>query len=172
MIMKTKISTGENIAERVAKYIERGLDKNKVYKELYYEYRPMKDEDMKEFIKFSERAMEQPAIRHLIIAPEKRIEEKEFHYLVMKTLREWRIESRNYGIRFLWGLHYNTEHPHAHIEIVSPYWEEMIMERTDIRKFNEILEEVFKEKMKTKKGVIEELWKELQDAEKYEVKDA
>ena len=172
MIMKTKISTGENIAERVAKYIEKGLDKNKVYKELYYGYRPMKDEDMKEFTKFSEKAMGQPAIRHLIIAPEKRIEEKEFHYLVMKAMNEWRKRTRNYGVRYVWGLHYNTKHPHAHIEMVSPYSEELIMERRDMRKFNEILEEIFKEKMKAKKGVIEELWKELQDAEKYEVKDA
>ncbi len=170
--MKTKISTGKNIAVRVAKYIEKELDKNKIYRVLYHGYRPMKDEDMKEFIKFSECGMGQPAIRHLIIAPEKKIEEREFHFLAIKVMNEWRKKTGNYGIRYVWGLHYNTKHPHSHIAMVSPYPEELLMDMAEIRKFNDILEEVFKEKMKAKKEVIDELWKELQDSEKYEFNDA
>ncbi len=170
MITKTKFSTGKDAAIKLARYIERGVSENRVYTRLYYEFKPVDNRDLKEFAEISRGSDEDvPAVRHMIIAPERLYDEKELHYLVMKTLHDWRIESRNYGIRFLWGLHYNTEHPHSHIGMVSPYSEELVMEREDLKEFNKIVEEVFGEKLKSEKKVEEEMEREIREAEEFEV---
>ncbi len=170
MITKTKFSAGKDAAIKLARYIERGLSDNRIYTRLYYEFKPADDRDLKEFVEISRGADEDvPVVRHMIIAPERLYDEKELHYLVMKTLHDWRIESRNYGIRFLWGLHYNTEHPHSHIGMVSPYSEELVMEREDLKEFNKIVEEVFGEKLKSEKKVEEEMEREIREAEEFEV---
>ena len=170
MITKTKFSTGKDAAVKLARYIERGLSENREYVELYYGFRKMRDEDWRDLEKIpQDTAGNSPAVRHMIIAPERFYDEKQLHYLVMKTLHDWRIESRNYGIRFLWGLHYNTEHPHSHIGMVSPYSEELVMEREDLKEFNKIVEEVFGEKLKSEKKIAEEMEREIKEAEEFEV---
>ncbi len=170
MITKTKFSTGKDAAIKLARYIERGLSDNRIYTRLYYEFKPADDRDLKEFVEISRGADEDvPAVRHMIIAPERLYDEKELHYLVMKTMNEWRKRTRNYGVRYVWGLHYNTEHPHSHIGMVSPYPEELVMEREDLKEFNKIVEEVFGEKLKSEKKVEEEMEREIREAEEFEV---
>ena len=170
MITKTKFSTGKDAAMKLARYIERGMSENRVYRRLYYEFRPARERDLKAFVEFSQRAdKDAPAVRHMIIAPERLYDERELHYLVIKTMTEWRVESHNYGIRYMWGLHYNTEHPHSHIAMVSPYSEELVMEREDLKEFNKVVEEVFGEKLRSQKKLEEDMERELKEAEEIEV---
>ncbi len=66
-------------------------------------------------------------------------------------------------------MHYNTEHPHAYIGMVSSYSEDLIMERRHLKEFNKIVEKVFHEKIKGKKKVNDELEKEIEEVEEFEV---
>ncbi len=170
MITKTNFSTGKNAAMRLARYIERGMSENRVYTRLYYGFRPARERDLEEFESISREADENaPAVRHMIIAPARLYDERDLHYLVMKTMGEWRKKTGNYGVRYVWGLHYNTEHPHSHIGMVSPYSEDLVMEREDLREFNKIVEEVFGEKIKGEKKIEEDMEREIKEAEEFEV---
>jgi len=170
MITKTKFSSGGKVALNLAKYIERGVKENRIYPVLYYGFRPFQSEDMEELKGFSSRVQKhKPGVRHMIIAPERILDEREFHILVLILMDKWIRITGNYGIRYVWGLHYNTEHPHAHIGMVSSYSEDLIMERRDLKEFNKIVEEVFHEKIKGEEKVNDELEKEIEEAEEFEV---
>ena len=170
MITKTKFSTGKDAAVKLARYIERGMSENREYVELYYGFRKMRDEDWRDLERIPQDTMgNSPAVRHMIIAPEGFYDERQLHYLVMKAMNEWRKRTRNYGVRYVWGLHYNTEHPHSHIEMISPYPEDLVMEREDLKEFNKIVEKVFGEKIRGEKELEEKMEKELEEAEQYEV---
>jgi len=185
MIIKTKWSSGGGkAAKNLANYIERGMDKNKSYGYLYYGFQKMEQENMGEYVEYAERAKVKASeknrnyknyrnfasVRHIIIAPERRIDERRLHYNVLKIMSEWRKESKNYGIRYVWGMHFNTEHPHAHIAMVSSYPEDIVMERENLREFKRIAERVFGEEVKKEEeikgtSISKEVEKELHEAE-------
>ena len=72
MITKTKFSTGKDAAMKLARYIEIGMGENRVYRRLYYEYKPADDRDLKKFVEILQRAdMYAPPVRHMIITQER-----------------------------------------------------------------------------------------------------
>ena len=179
MIIKTKWSAGGGkSALSIAKYIERGIKKNdernRLYRTLYYGSHPANKEDLKEYAKYADRikGRKWASVRHIIIAPERNLDERELHYKVMRVMERWIQKSGNYGVRYVWGMHYNTEHPHAHIAIVSSYPEDIVMEREDLRELKKIVSKVFEEEMGVKnKELDKEMDKELKEAEKEEVEE-
>lgn len=169
MIIKTKWSSGGGKAARsIANYIRKGTRDG----QLYYGYRRAEEEMLRKYVEYAERlrGKKRATVRHIIIAPERRMDERELRYKVMKVMSEWLRESGNYGIRYVWGMHFNTEHPHAHIAVVSPYPEDLVMEREDLREMKEIAKKVFGEDIGISKDkrVEKEVEKELREAEEEE----
>ena len=173
MIIKTKWSSGGGkAAKSIANYILKGTKD----RQLYYGYRSADREMLKEYVEFAERirrGKNWASVRHLIIAPERKIEERELKYKVLRVMNEWIKESGNYGIRYVWGMHFNTEHPHAHIAMVSTYSEDLVMEREDLRKIKEIAKSVFGEEIGIRKDkkIEMEMDKELKEAEMEKVEE-
>ena len=115
MITKTKFSSGSRVAVNLARYIERGTEENGIYDRLYYGFIPFRDEDMEELKKHSGRSnRHRPGVRHIIIAPERVLEEREFHILVLTLMDRWIRKTGNYGIRYVWGCT-TTRSIHTHI---------------------------------------------------------
>jgi len=170
MIVKTKWSSGGGKAARsIANYIRKGTKDGK----LYYGYRRADENMLRDYVEYAERirrGKNRATVRHLIIAPEQNMEERELRYKVMKVMNEWIRESGNYGIRYVWGMHFNTEHPHAHIAMVSTYPEDLVMEREDLREIKEISKRIFGEEIGTEKDrkIEKEIVKELEEAEEEE----
>ena len=153
----------------LARYIERGMDKNKIYRTLYYGFHEMSEENMREYVGYAERVKDRnyACVRHIIIAPERAMDEEEMHNKILELMDRWIRATENYGVRYAWGMHYNTGHPHAHIAIVASYPEDIVMEREDLREFKRIAEEIFEEKIGIEKDkkMQEEIEKELEEAE-------
>ncbi len=76
------------------------MSENRIYLVLYYVFRPLRSENMEELKEFSSRVQKgKPGVLYIIIAPERSIDEQEFHILIIILIDKWIRNKGNYGIR-------------------------------------------------------------------------
>ncbi len=84
-------------------------------------------------------------VRMIVFAPVRWLEPEDLEWMTRETMWKFLKAKRYYSTYFVYGLHYNTDHPHSHVILTSYHGVESIFGKTELIKLERAARKVFGE---------------------------
>jgi len=107
--------------------------------------------------------------RMIIFAPARWIPPQYLSEYTVKTMWEYIQKDARHSIRFMYSLHYNTDHPHSHVVMTAYYTEDVLMRTREIVLIKDIAKQIFNEPIGVPKKIIERAKGNKEKEERLEV---
>ncbi len=113
-------------------------------------------DEIRQFVNMSEDTM---LTRMFIFAPARYIHPIFLSEYTAQVIREYIRQDNRTSIRFMYALHYNTDHPHSHVVMTAYYPEDLLFKKRENYLMRNIAVKVFKEPIGVPPKVVEKVKK-------------
>lgn len=138
---------------------------------LYNSSGKMIDNDEYAAFKSNLKEMDIAGFRRVVISPENDLSRDEMKELVTMSLQDFSRETDK-DVDFVFSIHTNTDHTHAHVLIVSEHFNDLKWSQNDLRHFKEIMSENTRILIDERELVVDKtLQEELEKARQEEIKN-
>lgn len=138
---------------------------------LYNSTGKMLDNDEYAAFKSDIKEMDIAGFRRVVISPENDLSREEMKDLVTMSLKDFSRETGK-DADFVFSIHTNTDHTHAHVLIVSEHFNDLKWSQNDLQHFKEIVAENTREIISERELVVDKaLREEIEKSRKQEIKE-